>query len=437
MISRPIAPLRGCCTVPGDKSISHRALMLGASAIGETTVHGLLEAEDVLATADALRALGASIERRGEGWVIQGQGVGGLREPDRVLDLGNSGTGVRLLTGLVASHPFRTFFTGDESLRRRPMRRIIDPLQRMGATFWTRSGDRLPLAVEGSAALLPMSYTLPMASAQVKSAILLAALNTSGVTTVTEPYPSRDHTERLLCHFGAALTAEELPTGGRRVTLTGQPELNGCRIDVPADISSAAFPLVAATLVPGSSIRIAGVGLNPLRTGLITTLVEMGADIRVENEREANGEPVADLTVAAASLRGTVVPAARVPAMIDEFPILAAAAACASGVTRMEGLGELRVKESDRLAAVADGLHACGVNVETGDDWLAVTGNGTPPAGGNSVTVHFDHRIAMAFLVLGIAAQAPIAIDDASAIATSFPDFVPLMNGLGAQIAAL
>lgn len=434
MISRPVGPLTGCCAVPGDKSISHRALMLAACSVGETIVTGLLEGEDVLATAGALRCFGADIVRDGQNWRIRGRGVGGLKEPDNVLDLGNSGTGARLLMGLAASHPFASVLTGDASLRERPMVRVTAPLERMGAQFWCRSGGRLPLSIRGSADLLPIEYRLPVASAQVKSAILLAGLNTAGETRVVEPAASRDHTERLLQYFGAGVRIETASDSSRLISLTGQPELNGRPLNVPGDISSAAFPLVAACVIPGSSLRITNVGINPLRTGLVDTLIEMGAAIRVEEPRQSAGEPVADLVVEACSLDAVSVPIDRVPAMIDEFPILAAAAACARGVTRVEGVRELRVKESDRLSAIADGLRACGVQVAVGEDWLEVTGCAGPPPGGGTVAARFDHRIAMTFLVLGAICRAPVVVDDVSAIATSFPDFVPLMNSLGARI---
>ncbi len=434
MTSRPAGALTGHIDAPGDKSISHRALILGASAVGETTVSGLLEAEDVLATADALRALGAVIVGDGGQWRIRGRGVGGLAEPDRLLDMGNSGTGVRLLMGLVASHPFTTFFTGDGSLRSRPMRRVIEPLALMGAAFWSRSRERLPLAVRGALDPLPIDYTQTVASAQVKSAIMLAALNTPGRTSIVEPARSRDHTERMLAYFGAEVGVVDLPDGGRTITIVGQPELGGCALSVPGDISSAAFPLVAALIVAGSRLTIANVGINRLRTGLIETLVEMGGRIAVKDARELSGEPVADLVVEAGDLVGVDVPAERVPRMIDEFPILAVAAACARGRTRMSGLGELRVKESDRLAAIAEGLAACGVAVETGPDWIVIEGADGPPPGGGRIRARHDHRIAMAFLVAGAAAREPVGIDDGSAIATSFPGFAALMNGVGADI---
>lgn len=435
LISAQAAPLTGEARVPGDKSISHRALMLGGLAVGETVVEGLLEGEDVLRTAAAMRALGADVTREGDGrWRLYGRGVGGLAEPDDVLDMGNSGTGARLLMGLVATHPFTTFLTGDASLRGRPMKRVMEPLDRIGARFTARSGGRLPLAVIGTEAPIPITYELPVASAQVKSAVLLAGLNTAGETTVVEPQPTRDHTELMLRHFGADLRVSDLPGGGRAVTLTGQPELTGRAVAVPADPSSAAFPLVAALLVPGSQVRLPAVGMNPLRTGLFQTLREMGADLAVENTRDQAGEPVADLVVRHGPLAAVEVPAGRAPAMIDEFPILAVAAACARGTTRMRGLGELRVKESDRLAAMARGLAACGVAVEVEGDDLIVHGDGRPPAGGATIAVALDHRIAMSFLVLGMASAAPVAIDDAAAIDTSFPGFAALMNRLGARI---
>lgn len=434
LVSRQCGPLRGEIAIPGDKSISHRALMLAAVAVGETRIDGLLEAEDVLATAEAMRRLGAVVERDGASWVIHGRGVGGLEEPTDILDFGNSGTGARLALGLLASHPILAFLCGDASLSRRPMGRVIEPLTRMGARFLARRGNLLPLAVEGSADPLPIEYRLPVASAQVKSAILLAALNAPGESIVIEPQRTRDHTERLLAHFGADLAIEDLAAGGRRIALKGQPELIGRPVMVPGDVSSAAFPLVAGLIVPGSSLRIPGIGINPLRAGLLTSLEEMGAAIRLENRRNEGGEDVADLSVEASSLCGTVIPEDRVPSMIDEFPILAVAAAVANGPSTWRGLGELRVKESDRLAAIAAGLTAVGVGVETGDDWMVIHGCGRAPAGGATVKTHMDHRIAMAFLVLGAVAEQPVRVDDAAAIATSFPQFRGTMNGLGARI---
>jgi 3-phosphoshikimate 1-carboxyvinyltransferase len=336
----------------------------------------------------------------------------------------------------VASHPFISFFAGDASLSARPMRRVIEPLEEIGACVWSRTGARLPLALRGAAEPLPIEHTLAVASAQVKSAILLAGLNVPGLTTIHEPQPSRDHTERMLAYIGADITCSEREGGGRTIGLVGQPELTGRELTVPGDISSAAFPLVAAIIVPGSRLRIDNVGVNPLRTGLLDTLAEMGATVEARNERILCGEPVADLVVAAGRLRGVEVPAERVPRMIDEFPVLAVAAAFAAGPTRMSGLAELRVKESDRLAAIAEGLAACGVRTESGKDWLVVHGMGGSVAGGAEIQAHYDHRIAMAFLVLGTAARAPVSVDDATAIATSFPEFVALMNGLGAAIGA-
>jgi len=437
MSTRPNAPLFGKIRVPGDKSISHRALMFGALAVGRTEITGLLEGEDVLATAAALNALGAAAAPAGDGrWIVDGVGVGGLAEPQNLLDLGNSGTSARLLLGILATHRLTAFVTGDASLRRRPMSRVTEPLSRFGAHFLTRDGGRLPLAVTGAAEPIPIEYRLPVPSAQVKSSVLLAGLNTPGATTVIEPQATRDHTERMLRHFGATVTTEPAEGGGKRITVEGYPELAAAPITVPGDISSAAFPLVAALLVPGSEVTIEGVGLNPLRAGLLECLNEMGADVVLENEREEAGEPVADLRARAGALTGADIPAERAPRMIDEYPILAVAAAYARGRTVMRGLAELRVKESDRLTAIATGLDSCGVRVAVDGDTLTVEGNGGPPDGGGLIATQLDHRIAMAFLVLGMGCREPVRIDDGAPIATSFPDFVALINGLGGGIAA-
>ncbi|HTW53755.1 MAG TPA: 3-phosphoshikimate 1-carboxyvinyltransferase [Stellaceae bacterium] len=433
--SRPKAPLAGAVRVPGDKSISHRALMIGALAIGRTEIYGLLEGEDVLCTAAAMRAMGAGVERLGDGrWRVDGVGIGGLAEPENVLDVGNSGTAARLLFGVLATHPFTSFVTGDASLRSRPMRRVTDPLARFGARFTAREGDRLPIAVTGVVDPVPVEYRLPVPSAQVKSAVLLAGLNTPGETTVIEPQMTRDHTERMLRHFGATVRVAPAEGGGKRITLVGQPELVAAPIVVPTDISSAAFAIVAGLVVPGSEVTVEGVGLNPSRTGLLECLAEMGADIAYLAERVEGGEPVADLRVRAGALKGADIPASRAPTMIDEYPVLAVAASCARGRTIMRGLAELRVKESDRLAGMATGLSACGVKVAVEGDDLIVDGDGGPPQGGATIETRLDHRIAMAYLVLGLAAKSPVQIDDARPIATSFPGFVPLMNRLGAGL---
>jgi 3-phosphoshikimate 1-carboxyvinyltransferase len=439
-IAQASGPLIGTIRVPGDKSISHRALMLGALAIGRTEITGLLEGEDVLATAAALNALGANAARAEKGrrdgrWTVDGIGIGGLAEPENLLDLGNSGTSARLLLGMLATHPITAFVTGDASLRRRPMGRVVEPLSRIGARFVTREGARLPLAVSGATIPVPISYRLPVPSAQVKSSVLLAGLNTPGATTVVEPQPTRDHTERMLCHFGASVAIEPEGGGGRRVTVEGFPELAAAPIIVPGDPSSAAFPLVAALIVAGSDVTIEGVGINPLRTGLLDCLREMGADISLLNEREEGGEPVADVRARAGALAGADIPAERAPRMIDEYPILAVAAACARGRTVMRGLAELRVKESDRLSGIAAGLDSCGVSVAVDGDNLIVEGDGGPPTGGAFIETRLDHRMGMAFLVLGLASRLPVRIDDATPIATSFPGFIGMMNGLGGAIA--
>ena len=433
--SRPAGPLRGQLRVPGDKSISHRALMFGALAVGETRISGLLEGEDVLRTAAAMRALGADVIQDGPGaWRVAGRGIGGLTEPADVLDMGNSGTAARLLCGILASHPFFSVMTGDGSLRGRPMRRVTEPLAAIGARFSSREGGRLPLAIEGAREALPIEYCVPVPSAQVKSALLLAGLNAPGITRIEEPEATRDHSENMLRHFGAMVDVE-IAGGGRIISLVGQPELRAADVIVPGDISSAAFPLVAALLVPGSEVRILGAGLNPLRAGLLTCLEEMGAAIRVENRRLEGGEPVGDLVLSHGPLRAIDVPWDRAPSMIDEYPVLAVAAACAVGTTRMRGLKELRVKESDRLSATAAMLSGNGVKVEIDGDDLVVHGTGAPPPGGGLVETHMDHRLAMSAVVLGLVSAAPVRVDDVAFIDTSFPGFVALLNGLGAGLA--
>jgi 3-phosphoshikimate 1-carboxyvinyltransferase len=428
-------PLKGRVRVPGDKSISHRALILGALAVGETKISGLLEGEDVVNTANAVRALGASVERRGEGeWRVHGVGVGGLAQPAAALDFGNSGTGCRLMLGAVAGCPITATFDGDASLRKRPMRRVLDPLERIGAHTLTSNDGRLPLTLAGAREPIPIVFEPAVPSAQLKSAVLLAGLAAPGETVVIEAEATRDHTEKMLAHFGAQLRVEVL-RGGRRIALTGQPELMPQPIMVPADPSSAAFPLVAALITPGSDVIIEGVMLNPLRTGLFATLAEMGASIERLAARNEGGEEIADLRVRAGTLRGVDVPAARAPAMIDEYPVLAIAAAFAEGITVMRGLKELRVKESDRLAGTAELLRANGVTVDVEGDDLIVHGSGSGrAAGGGLVATHMDHRIAMSALVMGLASEKPVQADDTAFIATSFPGFADLMRSLGADL---
>jgi 3-phosphoshikimate 1-carboxyvinyltransferase len=433
----PHAALEGRLALPGDKSISHRALMLAAMAVGESDIEGLLEGEDVMATAGALRALGAGISHDGPGrWRVQGVGVGGLAEPAEVLDLGNAGTGARLLLGLLAGHPFTSFLTGDASLRSRPMGRVIEPLTAMGASFLARSAGRLPLAITGRSDLMPSVWRSRIASAQVKSAVLLAGLHAPGRTSVIEPLASRDHTERMLTGMGAVVERAVAADGSVTVTIEGQPELRPASFQVPADPSSAAFPLAAAAAASGSRVVLGSVGLNPLRGGLLTTLREMGAAIEVQDARTVAGEEIGDLVVHGGPLRGVEVPAARAPSMIDEYPVLAVAAARARGRTTMRGLAELRVKESDRLAVMAEGLAACGVAVSIEGDDLIVEG-GQRPRGGATIDARLDHRIAMSFLVLGGLSEAPVQVRGAQAIATSFPGFEALMNSIGARIEAV
>jgi len=432
--ARQSPPLKGTASVPGDKSISHRALILGALALGETRISGLLEAEDVLNTAKAMRAFGARPERVGPGaWKVSGTGVGGWAEPGDVLDFGNSGTGSRLVMGAMATTPISAVFTGDGSLRKRPMGRVLEPLTLFGAEYEARSGGLMPITLKGAGQPICVDHKVGVASAQVKSAMLLAALNAPGRSHISQGSLTRDHTERMLTAFGADLSVEALPDGGEVISLMGEAELKAVTVEVPRDPSSAAFAIVAGLIVPGSEIRLPGILLNPRRTGLIDTLLEMGADIVVSNERESGGEKIGDLLVRGSALKGVEVPPARAPAMIDEYPILAVASAFAEGRTVMRGLEELRVKESDRLAAIIAGLRAGGVTVGELEDGLIVDGRGGEVPGGGHVATHLDHRIAMAFLVMGLGARDPMSVDDVTMISTSFPEFELLMTALGAK----
>jgi len=433
--ARCSGPLTGKARVPGDKSISHRALILGALSVGKTRISGLLEGEDVLNTAKSMRALGAEVDRTGDfAWVVQGVGVSGFAEPQNPLDFGNSGTGCRLVMGAVAGCPITAVFDGDASLHSRPMRRVLDPLELMGAkTRSSGEGGRLPLTLAGARDPVPITYRTPVASAQIKSAVLLAGLSAPGVTTVIEQEASRDHTELMLKHFGAEIVSSKEGAHGRKIALTGQPELHGADVVVPADPSSAAFPIVAALIVEGSDIILPDVMTNPLRTGLFATLREMGALLEETEVRGDAGEPMAQIRARASKLRGVEVPPERAPSMIDEYLVLAVAAAFAEGTTIMRGLHELPVKESDRLAATAAMLRVNGVSVEISGDDLVVEGRGHVPGGG-LVATHMDHRIAMSALVMGLASDKPVKVDDTAFIATSFPDFIPMMRALGAEL---
>ncbi|HEY4140387.1 MAG TPA: 3-phosphoshikimate 1-carboxyvinyltransferase [Pseudolabrys sp.] len=435
LTARRSGPLKGRLRVPGDKSISHRALILGALTVGETTIGGLLEGEDVLHTAEVMRALGAKVERTPDGiWHVHGVGVGGFAQPVAPLDFGNSGTGCRLVVGAVAGCGITATFDGDASLRSRPMRRVLTPLEQMGArVVASADGDRLPLTLKGATDALPITYESPVPSAQLKSAVLLAGLAAPGETTVIEAEATRDHTERMMKHFGAKIVSKPHGQHGRRIVLQGQPELEPANVVVPADPSSAAFPMVGALVTPGSNITLDAVMTNPLRTGLFLTLKDMGANIETLATRDDGGEEVADLRVTFSQLKGVEVPPERAPSMIDEYLILAVAAAFAKGTTRMRGLKELRVKESDRLEATADMLRVNGVKVEIIDDDLLVHGTGSVPGGGE-VKTHMDHRIAMSALMMGLASETPVRIDDSAFIATSFPDFTGLMRSLGADL---
>ena len=429
---QPSGALLGTLKVPGDKSISHRALMLSALAVGESKISGLLEGEDVLATAAAMRAMGAHIDRIGEGnWTVNGVGVGGLMQPSGALDMGNSGTSTRLLMGLVASHRLTATFIGDASLSKRPMGRVIDPLSQMGAEFTASPGGMLPIMVRGLVPAIPISYRLPVASAQVKSAVLLAGLNIAGITEVIEPVPTRDHSERMLRGFGADLTVDVDADGVRHIRLMGAAELQPQQIEVPGDPSSAAFFIVAALITPGSEVTVTHVGMNPTRTGIYKMLEAMGADLTYSNVREVGGEPVADITARHSVLRGIDVPPEVAPSMIDEFPVFFVAASMAQGRTATSGLDELRVKESDRLALMATGLKAIGARVEEREDGLVIDGSGGEPLeGGATVTSALDHRIAMSFAVAGQHCYQAVTVDDVSPIATSFPTFELILSEL-------
>ena len=427
----PGGPIRGTASLPGDKSISHRALMLAAMAGGRSRISGLCEGSDVSSTAAALRAMGVGIGRDGDAWTVDGVGSGCLLQPEHALDMGNSGTSTRLLMGLVASHPLKVDFTGDASLCRRPMDRAIAPLSRIGAAFEASPGWRLPLTMRGLCPAVPTTHRLTIASAQVKSALLLAGLNIPGVTRVIEPVPTRDHSERLLAQFGADIKVAPTDEGGREIALRGEAELAPRELDIPGDMSAAAFLIVAALIVPGSELRLEGVGVNPLRYGLVNMISDMGGQLGIANERERDGEPVADLIVRHSALRGMDVPRALVPAMIDEFPIFFVAAAFADGVSRAHGLGELRVKESDRISAMAESLRAIGAKVEENEDGLTIEGSGGAPlAGGATIPSRLDHRIAMSFAVAGMHCRRPIGVDDMRPADTSFPDFAAVLNGL-------
>ena len=436
MTSYACGPLNGHAEVPGDKSISHRSLILGALSVGETKISGLLEGQDVLDTAKAMRAFGAEVTDLGEGnWSVHGVGVGGFAEPENIIDCGNSGTGVRLIMGVMATSPITATFTGDASLNGRPMARVTDPLAEFGCQSVGRKGGRLPMTLVGAADPVPVRYVVPVPSAQVKSAVLFAGLNAPGKTVVIEKEATRDHTERMLAGFGAEITTE-VTDEGRVITLTGQPELKPQTIAVPRDPSSAAFPVCAAIIVPGSDVLVPGIGLNPTRAGLFTTLREMGADLTYENEREEGGEPVADLRARfSPDLHGIEVPAERAASMIDEYPVLSVVASFATGKTHMPGVKELRVKESDRIDAMATGLRANGVDVDEGPDWWSVHGLGHGNVKGGATCVsHLDHRIAMSFMIMGMAASNPVSLDDGGPIATSFPIFEGLMGGLGSDV---